>query len=442
MLGYYLRLGFLGLRRSPVLTGLVIVTLAVGVAASMATLTILHAMSGDPIPHKSDRLFVALLDIRPDDGADPEPEPPTQLGYRDVVALHEAGQAERQSAVYMISPVIDPGRPGSPPWFGWGLGVHADFFAMLEVPFVRGGPWTAEDDRRAAPVIVLRESVAERVFGSEDPVGRTVRVGTRDHVVTGVVAEDWMPLPRFYRLIAGPGPFAGNEELLMPFATAIEAEYDQQGETRCYASNNGPSTVESFEALKQAECVWLQLWVELESPADAAEYRDFMAGYVAEQRQLGRFPRPDNQRLYSVMEWLEVREVVPKDSRLQTWLAFGFLLVCLVNTVALLLAKLTARSGEIGVRRALGASRREVFQQYLVETGVLGLAGGAVGLLLTHGCLWLLARQSDELETLAHMDWAMLATTFALALGASLLAGILPTWRASRVQPALQLKSQ
>lgn len=442
MLGYYLRLGFLGLRRNPVLTVLVVVTLAVGVAASMATLTILHAMSGDPIPHKSDRLFVPLLDIRPDDGADPEPEPPTQLGYRDLVALHEGGPALRKSAVYMISPVVDPGRPGSPPWFGWGLGVHTDFFAMLEVPFVRGGPWTADDDRRAAHVVVLRESVAERVFGKEDPIGRTVRLGTRDHVVTGVVAEDWMPLPRFYRLIAGPGPFGGNEELLMPFETAIASEYEQQGQTSCFASQTGSARVENFEQLKQAECVWLQLWVELESPADADAFRDFMAGYAADQRKLGRFPRPDNHRLYSVMEWLAVNEVVPKDSRLQTWLAFGFLLVCLVNTVALLLAKLTARSGEIGVRRALGASRRAVFEQYLVETGVVGLAGGLVGLGLTQAFLWLLARQSDELKLLAHMDWTMLGTTFALSIGASLLAGLLPTWRASRVQPALQLKSQ
>jgi len=441
VLGYYLRLGFLGLRRNPVLTVLVVVTLAVGVAASMATLTILHAMSGDPIPHKSDRLFAPLLDIRPDDGVDSEPEPPTQLGYRDVVALHEAGRAKRQTAVFMISPVIDPGRPGSPPWFSETLGVHADFFAMLEVPFVRGGPWTADDDRRAARVVVLRESIAERIFGNEDPIGRTVRIGTQDHVVTGVVKEDWEPLPRFYRLIAGPGPFAGIEETLIPFATAIEAEYEQQGETRCFTTVGSPP-VDGFQALKQAECVWLQLWIELESPADAAAYRDFMAGYVAEQRELGRFPRPDNQRLHSVMEWLAVNEVVSKDSRLQTWLAFGFLLVCLVNTVALLLAKLTARSGEIGVRRALGASRRAVFQQYLVETGVLGLAGGLVGLGLTHVFLWLLARQSDELELLAHMDWAMLGTTFGLALAASLLAGLLPTWRASRVQPALQLKSQ
>ena len=72
--------------------------------------------------------------------------------------------------------------------------------------------------------------------------------------------------------------------------------------------------------------------------------------------------------------------MVPGDVRLQLWLAFGFLLVCLLNTVGLLLAKFLRRSGEIGVRRALGASRRAIFMQCLVEAGTVGLAGGVLGL--------------------------------------------------------------
>jgi putative ABC transport system permease protein len=83
-----------------------------------------------------------------------------------------------------------------------------------------------------------------------------------------------------------------------------------------------------------------------------------------------------------------------------------------------------------------------VFQQYLIEAGVVGLAGGVVGLGLTQACLWFLGRQSEEAKRLAHLDLTMFAATFGLALIASLLAGILPTWRASKVTPALQLKAQ
>jgi putative ABC transport system permease protein len=83
-----------------------------------------------------------------------------------------------------------------------------------------------------------------------------------------------------------------------------------------------------------------------------------------------------------------------------------------------------------------------VFQQYLIEAGVLGLAGGLVGIGLTYLSLRMIARQSPDLAALARLDGVMLAVTFGLSVFAALVAGLLPTWRACRVQPALQLKSQ
>jgi putative ABC transport system permease protein len=77
-----------------------------------------------------------------------------------------------------------------------------------------------------------------------------------------------------------------------------------------------------------------------------------------------------------------------------------------------------------------------------MEAVVVGLAGGVLGLLLAWGALQLIALQSKELALLAHMDWQMLALTFALSVLAAVLAGLLPTWRACNVTPALQLKSQ
>ena len=74
------------------------------------------------------------------------------------------------------------------------------------------------------------------------------------------------------------------------------------------------------------------------------------------------------------MEWMKHLGVVSSDAKLSTWLAFGFLLVCLVNTVGLLLAKFSARAGEVGVRRALGATKNEIFRQFLTEAAVIGLS--------------------------------------------------------------------
>ncbi|MGM3262627.1 ABC transporter permease, partial [Klebsiella pneumoniae] len=99
-----------------------------------------------------------------------------------------------------------------------------------------------------------------------------------------------------------------------------------------------------------------QYWVEMD-PAKAGDYRRYLENYSTQQREAGRFKHPPNVRLRTVMEWLDFNGAVPSDVRLQLWLALGFLGVCLVNTVGLLLAKFLRRSGEIGVRRALGASR-------------------------------------------------------------------------------------
>ncbi|MGA7295880.1 MAG: FtsX-like permease family protein, partial [Rhodanobacteraceae bacterium] len=78
----------------------------------------------------------------------------------------------------------------------------------------------------------------------------------------------------------------------------------------------------------------------------------------------------------------------------------------------------------------------------LVEAGMVGMVGGLSGLLLALGGLWLVRQQPARYAELAHLDVPMLILTLALALGASLLAGLLPAWRACRIAPALQLKSQ
>ncbi len=97
---------------------------------------------------------------------------------------------------------------------------------------------------------------------------------------------------------------------------------------------------------------------------------------------MGRFARPLNNRLSDVMQWLEQQQVVTEDASLMMVLALLFLLVCLLNTIGLLLAKFLSKAPQIGLRQALGASRRDLFAQYLTEAGCIGLAGGLLGLLL------------------------------------------------------------
>ncbi|WEF32473.1 ABC transporter permease [Pseudoduganella chitinolytica] len=436
MFAYYFKLGLRNLRRNPALTALMVLTLAVGVAASVSTLTILHVMSGNPMPHKSERLLVPVFNNGPLEGYSPGDEPNDhQVTYRDAMNLLASGPGERRTAMMGVGGSLQPERKDLAPFAVAGGGPTRDFFAMFEIPFLYGQAWSAADDKAGADVIVLTRALSEKLYGDVNPVGRRVRFEGFDFLITGVI-DTWNPVPRFHRIV-GMGAFDREDELFVPLASAVRHEWNNYGNTNC-TGNAGPG----YQAFIDSECTWLQFWFELRSAGERPALQDWLDGYAAEQRKLGRMPRKAPNDLYNLTEWMEHLKVVGNDNKLSAWLAFGFLLLCLVNTVGLLLAKFSVRAAEVGVRRALGASRREIFHQFLTETAVIGLAGGALGLLLALGALALIALQSKQLALVARMDWTMLAVTFLLAVAAALLAGLLPTWRACQVTPALQLKSQ
>lgn len=439
MFRYYFLLGLRSLKRNPALTALMIITLAIGVAASVSTLTILHVMSGDPIPHKSRKLIMPLLDVAPKETYVPGEKDPyaNQSTYKDSVNFLKSGQGVRRTALYDAAGSVEPARREDPVVDLQGIATTADYFKMFEVPFMYGAPWSAAEDDKAAKVAVLSRKKAETLFGKVDPVGKRFRLWNDEWTVIGVV-PDWSPTPRYMHLVNGSGGFfAGEEEIYVPMASAVAHEIRSSGNTNCSRdSGNG------YEGFLKSECTWVQFWWELASESDRPALQAWVDGYVKEQQRLGRFDRNAPNTLYNVPEWMERLEVVKGDTRAAVWLSFGFLLLCMVNTMGLLLAKFSSRASEVGVRRALGASRAQVFRQYLIETGVVGATGGVLGLALSFGALALIRQSSRDLSVVANMDWAMLATTFAIALGASLFAGLLPTWRACQVTPAIQLKSQ
>jgi putative ABC transport system permease protein len=435
MFAYYFMLGVRSLRRNPALTALMILTLAVGVAASVSTLTILHVMSADPIPEKSSRLFVPMVDNGQVEGWNPaEGRDDDQLSYIDATNFQKSGKGERRSTMYGMRAPIEPPRKEIPPFTGTGLAPTHDFFTMFNVPMLYGQPWGETEDARAADVIVLGREISEKLFGNVNPVGKQLMVLGSPFTIVGV-ADTWAPVPRYYKLIGNT--LGGAEDFFMPFSSAIWHEAQHNGSMSC-SKQRDPG----FANLLTSECTWIQFWFETRSAADRAELQGWLDSYASEQRKLGRLKRNAPNKLYNVMEWMEQLKVVGNDTKLAVWLAFGFLVLCLVNTVGLLLAKFSVRASEIGVRRALGASRSEIFRQFLIETGVVGLVGGVLGLLLAFGALGLIGMQSKRMAVIAQMDWEMLGLTFVISVASAILAGLLPTWRACQVTPAIQLKSQ
>jgi putative ABC transport system permease protein len=432
MFAYYLQLALRSFRNSKVLTALMVLAIALGIGASMTTLTVFHVLSGDPIPDKSDRLFYVQLDASSMRGYAAGEEPDLQMTRLDAETLLEEARGVRQAVMTGGFVAVQPGGERVP-FFTDARYTSADFFPMFDPPMAFGRAWSASDDADRARVVVLSDETNRSVFGGEDSTGRTLRINNADFRVIGVLAP-WAPAPRFWDLSLDA--FGSLESVFVPFSTAIELKLARMGSMTCWGDSGLDSTT------RNAPCTWLQYWVELDAPASALAYRDYLEAYSDKQRAAGRFERPTNVRLRDVRAWLDQNQVVPNDVRLQVWLALGFLLVCLINTVGLLLAKSLRRASEIGVRRALGASRRAIFAQFLVEAGAIGVAGGVVGLGLALLGLWAVRQSPSAYAGLAQLDVSMLSLTFALSIVASLLAGLLPAWRAMQVTPAIQLKSQ
>jgi putative ABC transport system permease protein len=355
--------------------------------------------------------------------------------YRDAVAFMQAHAAKRQVAMYAMELDVTPASGAS--YSQQGRATYGDFFAMFQAPFRAGAGWTEKDEIERADVVVLGATLAGRLFPGQSAIGRTVSLEGRSYRVTGVLAP-WSPRPRFYDVSGNA--FSPAEQFFIPFTTAISHEINAD-------SNSCASLPQSGWAGHLAsECIWTQFWAELPDAAAVRHYRQFLTNYSAEQQRLGRFHWPPLVQLHNVRQWLDLMHIVPDEVRVNSLLAFGFLAVCLVNAVGLMLARFSARASEYAVRRALGASRKDIFLQCLTETAVVGVLGGMLGLVLT--ALGLAANRAslgylaEFAGPLMDLNPDVMLLTVALAVGATLCAGLYPTWRATRVQPAWQLKAQ
>jgi putative ABC transport system permease protein len=434
---YYLELAVRSLRRSPGLTALMILAIGFGVAASMTMYSVFRGVSADPIPWKSSRLFVPQIDAWGPSYRE-NGEPPTALTYIDAMALMHQHRAYRQSAIAAMWRAIMPPSVSQNDSLieTRGYAVHSDFFPMLDVPFHYGSGWSADDDARQIPVVVISDRLNQQVFGGGNSVGKTMDIGSQNYRIVGVT-KPWNPQPEFFALYR----YQADEPdffLSIPFTVANHVISDTHADCK-----DGHYAGTDFAALLRSDCTWLSYMVELDSPTAVQTYRQYLDAYASEQQQLGRFPWSPNNRLRDVRAFLDYQHVVPSNTKVSLLVAQGLLIVCLVNTVGLLLAKFLRRSGEIAVRRALGASRVSIYAQFLTEAGVIGAGGGLFGLLLTAiGVLSVGLVMPAHLAALACIDPALLLFTVLLAVTATLLAAVYPTYRASRVPPALQLKEQ
>ncbi len=436
MLAYQLRLALKSLRRNPVLSALLVGGIALGIAVSMVFVTARYRLAGNPIPHKSHSLHHVQMDSWNPEAAwdDDDPtEPPNQLTYMDAMAVKASGIPTLSTVSFKASLTIHPDVKGMRPYREIVRMTYGEFFPMFDVPFKYGGGWDKGADQAPEPMIVIDEETNQKLFGGRDSVGEQLRIEEREFRVVGVT-EPWKPMPKFYD--TNNNSFEGAEHFFMPFQFLREFEVYSSGNTSGWKAS-GPT----FEDWLASENIWIQGWVQLDSQEQKSSFESWIVAYITEQKKLGRFGRPLGYRLRSVMEWLKFQKVVPQEVNALVIISLLFLLVCSVNLIGILLGKFLARAPEIGVRRALGASRGQIFLQHLIECELIGVIGGILGLGLTVlGIRWIDSLFEQQFNFL--IDWVLFGIALALASAASIVAGLYPAWRICRIEPAIHLKTQ
>ncbi|MEA2237314.1 MAG: putative transport system permease protein [Thermoanaerobaculia bacterium] len=437
MLLYNVRIAIKSLRRNPVLTAVIIGGIALGICASTTFTTVRHMFARDPLPGKSDRLFYVRMDNwdphtpYPSGQNSTGPTMPPQVSYRDAMALMRSNIPLRQTAAFRAMLTIYPDPRVARPSSEDVRLCFSDFFTMFDVPFAYGGPWDRRADAKAEQVVVIDDAMNQKLFKGVNSVGKRVRIDDREFTVVGVL-KPWRPFIKMYDL---NGNFiAQPEPIYLPFSLTPGMQIRSNGN-----SDGWKSAGTTFEDFLNSDTDWVQLWVELRSPADAEQYHRFVDGYVLEEKKHGRFERPLMNRVTALRELMGEFGVITPQINAMAAISILFLAICALNLTGLLLGKFLARSPEVSVRRALGATRIDVFLQHITECELVGLAGGALGMLLSIGAMKLIGKFISATSVIA-LDSEMILAALFLSLGAGLLAGLYPAWRICSVQPAVQLK--
>lgn len=289
-----------------------------------------------------------------------------------------------------------------------GQGYSAGWPRYAQGDFVAGRDFTPAEVRESRAVVVLSEALAIELFGQLDPIGKTVRLSSpfRD------VRDD-------FRVV---GVFLPDENI---FSSAVEHWLVV------------PYTA-GLKRLK-ADDSQSQILVVPDSTFTSSQSKDEVIAALRSARGLG--PRDDNN--FAI---LQSAQLVDSFNRLtgvfflvMLALSSAGLLVGGVGVIGIMLISVTERTREIGVRKALGATRREILWQFLVEAGVLTMLGGAAGLIIG-GVLAYATAHFTPIPARIPL-WSVGAALASAAL-TGMLFGLIPAYRAARLQPVEALRAE
>jgi predicted permease len=384
-----LRYALRALRRSPGFTAVAVLTLALGVGATTAIFSVVYATLFEPLPYpKPEQLVMVWSELNQ---------------RRSPVSAGDLMEWRRRSRSFQYLEA----------WSGGTFNVATEerpeqvqaammtpgFFRMTGSPMFLGRDFLPEEGEPGRDrVVVMTHRMWSQNFGSDPAiVGQEIRMNGEPYTVVGVTA---------------PGMRDRQQsQLMLPLALK-----PQQLEHQNH---------------------WLLVMGRLK---DGVTLKQANAEMDAITKQLAQeFPQT-NANLSASVEPLQ-NDFIPEKTIRNLWLLLGavgfLLLIGCVNVANLLLARATTRRREVAIRAALGATRAQVFGQFITESLVLAAAGGALGIylarLIIEGILAILPFQMLPSEADVRISVPVLLFTLATVLTAGLLFGCAPAWQASRL---------
>jgi len=286
----------------------------------------------------------------------------------------------------------------------WGTsvaGVTPEWFEVKEWPVTAGRLITVEDHKAATKVAVLGQTVASKLFGDADPIDAPIRISRVPFTVVGVLD------------LKGQNPWGQDQDdiVMVPLSTARQ---------KLFGRIPG-----------QARAVWV-ITVKLRDGEDRAEAESQIRDLL---RQRHRLP-PDSEDDFDLRNPHDAIQVQQAASDTMTYLLAAIasvsLLVGGIGIMNIMLISVTERTREIGLRMAVGARRRDILLQFLVEAIMLSLIGGVLGIAMGLGGSHAISYFADW-RTLITVDAVLFAFGFAAAVG--ILFGFYPARKAARLNP-------
>jgi predicted permease len=419
------------LRRSPVFTVIAVLSLALGIGANTAIFSLLDQvlLRGLPVREPQRLLVFHVAEHFPGWGMADNHESvfsyPMYKDFRDRSRVF-GGVMARAGAPVSVSDGGATERAGAEI-------VSGNYFEVLGVLPLVGRTIVPEDDGApgAHPVVMLSAGYWKRRFGSSPAVlGRKITVNGHPMVVIGVAPFG------FHGVIGGRTP-----DLFVPIAMQRQI-------------------TPTWDALNDYEIAWLSVFARLKPGMSMAQaqagmqtvFRPMLAELLA---RTGRMRSLKAEReflsmklsLLSAVQGInEMRRQFEKPLAALMGMVGLVLLIACANVAGLLIARAAGRRKEVAIRLALGAGQRGIVRQLLVESLVLGLAGGVAGLLVARwtnlGLLRLLAEGESEGWLSASIDLRVLGFNLLLSVATGILFGLAPALQSMRAEVASALKDQ